>query len=199
LTIGSLTATYLVTTFADNLAPTAEFMFPPPVSMTEGTTLLVRGKISDDFSEITGAQITVNDNEPQNLALTANDDGSSSWQAEINLDTGENTIVVSTMDSAGNSELNAAQVNVRQDATLGSFPDADNPIPVPRALAIDRLNGRNRLLVSDDFVAKLFAVNLNTGSRVLLTDFSEVSLVGITDMLLNEDEGVLFEDSDYKP
>src|SRR5690606_1755465 len=52
LTIGGVKGTYSIITPVDETAPTAEFMFPPPVSMTDGDSILVRGVASDDYSEI---------------------------------------------------------------------------------------------------------------------------------------------------
>src|SRR5690606_14800871 len=116
-----------ITTLADTTAPVAEFMFPPPVSMTEGNAVYVRVKITDEYSDITNAQIKLDTtDEWQNLTLITHPDGTVSWDAEVLLEDGANTLIVATEDSVGNREESATQVMVHSDAALGSFPSADN-------------------------------------------------------------------------
>ena len=185
LTIGGVAGQFEITTLADTTAPVAEIMFPPPVSMTEGTVVYVRVKVSDENSDIKSAQIKLDTAaEWQSLTLVTHEDGTLSWDAEVLLENGDNTIVVATEDSADNREENAAQVMVRSDATLGSFPSAENPIAKPVGMALDKVN--DRLLVIEDTNRELFAIDINTGARSLFSDFSGVVHSAPEDILIYE-------------
>lgn len=196
LTIGGVAGQFEITTLADTTAPVAEFMFPPPVSMTEGAAVYVRVKVSDEYSDIKSAQIKLDTaDEWQSLTLVTHEDGTLSWDAEVLLENGDNTIVVATEDSADNREENAAQVMVRSDATLGSFPSAENPIAKPVGMALDKVN--DRLLVIEDENQELFAIDMNTGVRSLFSDFSGVVHTDPVDVLIYEKaELVLVRDDD---
>lgn len=195
VTIGGVAGTYAVTTLADTTAPTAEFMFPPPVSMTEGDRIRIRGKIADKYSEIASDEATITINgTTQPLALTANEDGTKSWDLPgVALVAGENTIIIATEDNLGNREENAAKVMIRQDASLGSFPNADNQLSNPGAVVIDRLNGRNRLIVADRYGSSLHEIDLATAQRKLFVDL-DFSI--LTDILLDKpNERILVRDN----
>lgn len=190
LTIGGVVGQFEITTLADTTAPVAEFMFPPPVSMTERAAVYVRVKVSDEYSDIKSAQIKLETaDEWQSLSLVTHEDGTLSWDAEVLLENGDNTIVVATEDSADNREENAAQVMVRSDATLGSFPSAENPIAKPVGLALDKVN--DRLLVIEDTNRELFAIDINTGARSLFSDFSGMMNDDPSDILIHEKTGVV--------
>lgn len=172
VTIGGVAGTYVVTTLADTTAPTAEFMFPPPASMTESPTIYIRGKITDDYSSIAGAKIKINEGEFEELTLVSHEDGSASWELLVDLTlASENTITIRTEDTDGNIENNAAQVSVRQDPSGGSFPDTDAPFDDLNGIVIDRTNGRDRLLVSGGIYLKLereiIEVDIATGKRTV--------------------------------
>ena len=181
VTIGGVAGTYVVTTLADTTAPTAEFMFPPPASMTESPTIYIRGKITDDYSSIAGAQIKINEGKFEELTLVSHEDGSASWELLVDLTlASENTITILTEDADGNIENNAAQVSVRQDSSGGSFPDADAPFDDLNGIVIDRTNGRDRLLVSGGMHSsherEIIEVDIATGKR---TVFAEGFTAGI--------------------
>jgi len=172
LTIGGVTGNFVVTTKADNAAPTAQILFPPPVSMTEGNTILVRGSASDEFSAI--ASVKVN-----GVAVTPKAAGDfSSWTVSVPLTaTSDNDVVVTTEDSVGNKSTNAAKVMVRRAPSSAPFPNANNRWLNLRNLVIDTNQGRNRLLLTSStestIGSMLISIDLNTGERSVVTTFYE--------------------------
>lgn len=194
LNIGGVEGSFEITTLADTTAPVAEFMFPPPVSMTEGDTLRVRGKIRDDFSSVENAIISVNGIE-QSLVITPNEDGTVSWDVTVELAEGENTLVVSAIDSEGNDSLDEegmAQVNVRRDASLNSYPDTESPLIAPRAMVYDQNNDR-LLVTGDESISIISSIDVQTGERSLFFDLTQ-SLGAIQDLLINEDNKLFVMD-----
>ncbi len=165
LTIGGVSATYTVTTIADVLAPTAQILFPPPVSMTEGNTILVRGTASDAYS-IKSVKV--------NGVTATTADGFANWQALVPLTdtttlvtaTTENTITVVTEDDAGNIATDAAHVAITQAPITSAFPviNGGNEFNTAWGLALDQLGGRNRLLVTDDS-SNITSIDLTNGKR----------------------------------
>jgi hypothetical protein len=87
----------------DTSQPSARIVFPPAVSYTDASQLHVRGTASDAHV-ITG--ITVN-----GVAATSSD-AFSTWSALVPIAAGDNNLVVSVTDSFGNTNANAAQVQV---------------------------------------------------------------------------------------
>jgi len=158
LTIGGVKGTYSIITPVDEAAPTAEFMFPPPVSMTDGATVLVRGVASDDYSKITAVTVNGKDVRPtgENFAT---------WEVEVPLEPGNNKLVVETTDAAENTSPNAAEVMVHRGAIKEAFPDAENEFSGVVDLVIDRLDGRNRLITIGGETSEVISVDLSTGER----------------------------------
>jgi hypothetical protein len=167
LTIGGVSAMYKVTTLADTLAPTAKILFPPIVSMTEGNTILVRGTASAAYAiksvKVNGVTATTTDN-------------FANWQALVPLKdttvpvtaTTENLLTVMTENNAGIVAVDAAHVAIRQAPITSSFPDGDNAFGSVWDLAIDRLDGRNRLLVTGTNADKTIrSIDLTTGKRTV--------------------------------
>ena len=173
LIIGGVTGNFVVKTKADNAAPTAQILFPPPVSMTEGNTILVRGSASDEFSPIASVRV--------NGVLAITTDGFKNWQVTVPLTdttkfvtaTTENTLTVTTEDAAENKSTNAARVAIRQAPLTSAFPDAEGYIR-PFGLAFDKLDGRNRLLVASRY-DDVYSVDLTTGKRTLAFTLSDCS------------------------
>src|SRR5690606_24110496 len=115
LTIGGVAGTFIVMTLADTTAPTAQITFPPPVSMKDAATLLIRGTAADDYSEI--VSLTVNGIE------AVSDDGFANWTALVNLEEGPNEFVVVIADSHENVDAAAASVKVHRAPASSAFPD----------------------------------------------------------------------------
>src|SRR5690606_10954884 len=171
LTIGGVKGIYSIITPVDETPPTAEFMFPPPVSMTDGATVLVRGVATDDYSKITA--VTVND-----IPVEA-DDNFATWQVEVPLTVGDNQLVVKTTDSVGNISTNAAKVMVHRGAIAEAFPDEENPFKGVVDFVIDRLDGRNRLITVGGN-SEVINVDLSTGER---TPFIKPQPLGPTEQI----------------
>lgn len=164
LTIGGVSATYKVTTLADTVAPTAQILFPPSVSMTEGNSILVRGTASDNFSvktvSVNGVTATTSDN-------------FKNWQAVVPVATAADTdLVVATEDFTGNKSDSAAKVMIRQANHKSAFPNDDVKIAGVQQLVIDRLDGRNRILLAGSGAStdQIFSVDLKTGERSVFVD-----------------------------
>jgi len=164
LTIGGVAGTYTVTTFADTVAPTAQIMFPPALSLSNGTTVKVRGTASDANSTITS--VTVNG------VVATSADNFAMWTADVPLTIGANTLTVVTTDSAANTNSDAAHVGVTRVASLtgAHFPDANVPFSYPSFFAIDSAN--NRALIPDVGLASIVSMSLTDGSRTLFSGAS---------------------------
>jgi len=185
LTIGGVKGTYSIITPVDETPPTAEFMFPPPVSMTDGDSILVRGVTSDDYSEIEA--VTVNGIEVESI------DNFATWQVRVPLTSGDNKLVVETADAAGNPSTNAAEVMVRRGAITEPFPDEDNQFSDLVDFVIDRFGGRNRLLTISGSDSVVTSVDLTTGQREVAFNFSpSYTAAGLWGVALDEDSGQLF-------
>jgi hypothetical protein len=155
--------TFVIATVVDETAPQATIKFPPPVSLTEGDTVLVRGTAQDDYNSITS--LRVNGIEVQDDA----GNGFATWQVEVPLTPGsDNTITVAVSDTVGNTD-DAAQVMVRQGILTDAFPDRENEFPAVVDIAVDRVNGRNRALVTTNSTS-VMAVDLDSGARTILVD-----------------------------
>jgi hypothetical protein len=172
LTIGGVSATYKVTTVADTVAPTAKILFPPIVSMTEGNTILVRGTASAAYAiksvKVNGVTATTTDNFANWQALVPLADTTVPVMA-----TTENTITVMTESNAGNVAMDAAHVAITQAPRTSTFPlvDGGNGFNSAWGLAIDRLDGRNRLLVTDTS-KNITSVDLSNGRRTIFATTS---------------------------
>lgn len=165
LTIGGVKGTFAATTLADTTGPTAQIMFPPQVSLSDGATIKVRGTAHDANSSI--ASVTVN-------GITATStDNFATWTADdvpLSLaSNGVNTLTVLTTDSIGNSNSDAAHVIVQRVASVADtsvhFPNAVNPFSSPLAAVQDN----NRLLVTDFDLGTVIAVNISTGERTIFS------------------------------
>jgi hypothetical protein len=183
LTVGGVKGTYAITTFADTVAPTAQILFPPPASMTEGNTILVRGSATDDYSTVTSVKVSAV-NKTTGVEVTkvdaASTDGFKNWQVSVPLTALTDTnLVVTTEDSVGNKSTNAAQAMIRQAAFSSAFPDADNSFNYIQSLAIDQLEGRSRVLVSDN-MAGFISIDLASGKRTIFGGFQDDYKFGLT-------------------
>lgn len=149
----------------DNIPPSVKIEFPPPVSMTEGNRILIRGTAFDELSSISSIQINGVD-----VSDTSVDGSFSTWSANVDLVDGENTITVSASDSQSNSSDNAALVQVKKDTLLGNFPNSISLMAQPQALAIDRINFQ--LFVGDGTTDSIYAIDLSSGERSIFSDSS---------------------------
>lgn len=189
LTIGGVAGTFTITTLADAVNPTASIVFPPPASMTEGTTVTVRGTAADDSSGVSSVMVN-------GVAATATDPNGSfdTWSIEDFPLTAssDNTLTVVVTDAAANTNSNAASVMVKSDAMMGDFPDSNNPLSWPVSIALDA--DRNRLLVGDRELDAILTVDLATGARGVLSDPTTPDNTN----LFNSPEGLLIDSANNR-
>lgn len=161
LTIGGVAGTFIVTTLADTTPPTAQITFPPPVSMKDGDSILVRGTASDDYSTITS--VTVGG------VAAESDDGFATWTALVTLTEGDNIINV-VVEDENNTNNAATSVSVRRTAYDVAFPDNEVPITRATGIAVDAAN--NRVLIPNSVSGtgdSIIAVDLSTGIRTVFS------------------------------
>ncbi len=173
LTVGDVDGIFTITTFPDVTAPIAEIHFPTPVSLTEGTSILVRGTASDDYSAIESVLV--------NGEMATSDDGFTTWTAEVNLTEGVvNPISVSVTDQYGNMATNADSVNVTQGDINVDFIDSNDRFTLPRSLVLD--GDRILLTTYDDDKLEVIEVQIDSGLR---SSISALALAN-NDQLLEE-------------
>jgi len=140
------------TSIIDSTAPVAHITFPPPHTLTESSTITVRGTASD-ANDITTVRVNGVD------ATTNN--GYATWAVPITLGSGPNTLTVETIDSENNTEPNVAQAQVSVIGVL---------LHHIHGLAMDSAN--NRVLVADAALNAVMAVDLTTGTRTIISDLT---------------------------
>ncbi len=165
LTIGGVSAIFSIATIIDNTPPSVTITFPPAVSLTEGTTILVRGTASDELNAVESVEVG-------GFPATS-EDGFATWVAEVTLEPGvENVLNVTARDSVGSEGDNLASVTVRHSADLNiAFPDDQVQFSAPQTVAVDA--ERNQALVVDVEDRAIYAVDLATGVRRILSENKE--------------------------
>ena len=153
LTIGSVSDTFSVTTVDDLTAPEATIVFPPQLSTTESATITVRGTASDDLSVISSVMV--------NGVTATSSDGFATWTADIGLSQGDNTLIVETQDAEGNIDSTAAQADISRNELI------INPV----AITVDSTTA-DRALITDQSFDVVYAVDLTTGVRTILSSDS---------------------------
>jgi hypothetical protein len=126
-------------------APLVALTFPPPVSSTDAETITVTGTASDPSGI---AEVRVNG------VLASTSDGFATWQANVPLALGRNTLTVAASDLQGNSDAQAAQAEIEsQPLLLG-----------PAGIVLDP--SRQLALVLDSGIK---AVDLMSGARTTIS------------------------------
>ena len=161
LTIGGVSAKFSIATIIDNTPPSVTITFPPAVSLTEGTTILVRGTASDELNAVESVEV--------GRFPATSEDGFATWVAEVTLEPGvENVLNVTARDSVGSEGDNLASVTVQHSADLNiAFPNDQVVFSEPQTVAVDA--ERNRALVVDVEQQAVFTVDLSTGARSILS------------------------------
>lgn len=154
--------------------------------MTDASSILVRGTARDDYSRI--SKVSVN-----GIAATSTDNFAN-WQVTVPLAlAAETPLSVETEDSAANAATNVAQAMVKQADIHSAFPDAEQGFLSIEGLALDRLDGRNRLLAIGSSEENLIkAIDLTTGKRQLFADFGNAVVSDLRNLVLNKDNGRLY-------
>jgi hypothetical protein len=170
------TGVFAITTLTDTTAPEAVITFPPPMSASEPSTLLIRGTAADDYNSVTSVMVSVTSGEGTVTEFAAEStDDFANWTASVTLAPGENVVTVRTEDSKGNPESAAAQVTVHQQAFELAFPDNVEPFGrYLRGLTFDGVHNRLLITSSDNnlslgYRGAVTTVDLETGRRVLLS------------------------------
>ncbi|WP_347332972.1 hypothetical protein [Marinimicrobium locisalis] len=180
VTVGEHTATFDVVAAGDTGAPEAAFVFPPPMTATEGDTVIVRGTAEDEWSEVDRVTLTVNHEGGTNDYEVDTEDDFATWQKQVTLGPGENTITLQAEDALGNkvTEEERQSVTVVQQALSEAFPDDEVAIEEPQSLIF--YEERNRILATDFSTNRIVSVDLATGSRsVFLQLDDEAREVGV--------------------
>jgi len=194
VTIGGVSATYAVTTITDTTPPVAEFKFPTPYTMSEATTVKVRGTATDDHA-ITSVKVVVRsfDLDTPNVTISSNEIAAtpkaegdySSWTVDVPLTAlAENEIKVIATDDRNNvTAINDAnKVVIRQADVRSAFPNEVNQFNRAVSLVFDKYDGRNRALVAQSYGndKNVIAVDLETGRRSIAFTSPDCSLFGLT-------------------
>ena len=148
---GNGNRTSQATVFATNSqAPIVKISFPPPTSLTDGNTITVRGTAVDTsgimFIRVNGTEAT-------------STNSYETWEANITLNKGLNTLFVETSDLDLNTASHAAQLQINSVGPELSFP---------QGIVLDRAN--NRALVADRYLDAIIAVDLDSGIRSIISD-----------------------------
>ena len=129
-------------------SPSVALTFPPPVSSTDAESITVRGTASD----LNGVgEVRVNG------VLASTTDGFATWQADVPLANGMNTLTVAASDSHGNTNTRAAEARIESQPLL----------LWPTAIAVDPSSPLAFLLDSGPSVK---SVDLMSGARAIVSD-----------------------------
>ncbi len=201
LTIDTLNDTLAITA-VDIAAPTASVVFPTPNTLSDGTTLTLRGTATDDFGPVARVDVTVT---PEGgsaadffQVVTEGGDLQDTWSIQVTLTADTvNTISVTATDSAGLTQSSPVVLTVTQTTTPDSvgFPAGNSSVIFTNAnfngLAWDRTGNRLLLPTPQD---RVFAIDLESGTRsVVVNDdpaFGSFSMIYV----LAEQEQILFGD-----
>lgn len=202
LSVGGVLASFIATT-EDTTAPQASVVFPTPNTLSDGTTLTLRGKVVDDFGPVASITVVVTTDggattvDTQTLIATGNDNFQTTWSQQVALAQDKvNTISVTASDAAGNAQEAATVVTVTQSTTEINFPVEENVYfgaISTQFIDLDRAN--NRLLVPVfDGGARILSVDLSTGNRevFIASNPAFVSLNGV--LVLAQSSQLLFAD-----
>jgi sugar lactone lactonase YvrE len=150
LTVGSVAATFAVTTSTDVTPPTATVVFPTAQSRTSSEQLIVRGTASDTASPVTSVRV--------NGVEATSTDNFATWTATVPLITGANSVVVDSMDRALNRSAATARAAVTRNALIGFI----------EGLAVD--TAQNRVIAADTFAGVLLSIDLASGLRTVIAN-----------------------------
>ncbi|WNO10469.1 hypothetical protein [Teredinibacter sp. KSP-S5-2] len=173
LSIGGVEASFTVTTVADTTPPEAQVAFPTPTTLTDGLTVTLRGKATDDFGPVASITVTVTADSGATqvdsviIAAGANDNYMTTWSIPVDLAVNKlNTIQVAATDGAGNTQTVPTVLTILQTDQETNFP-AGNEVYIgemsDRGIDMDMIN--NRILVPGYSKKNILAVDIDTGVR----------------------------------
>ena len=190
ITIGTETVEWAVTTAPDEEPPVGEIAFPPPMSASGAETLTIRGRASDELSDVAEVTLTVH-HEDSTVPYTLEPDeetGFAEWQQSITLAPGENRVSLQVIDEAGNELEEPVEVTVVGQDYTAPFPDDEQGKFEIGDMVYDEAHTRLLLLGNDEDegVAEdraVLAVDLNTGIRsVFATNDGENESLNLGDL-----------------
>jgi hypothetical protein len=148
LTIGSVAASFAVTTSTDVTPPTSTVVFPTAKTRTSSPQLIVRGTANDTESPITSVRV--------NGVEATSTDSFATWTATVPLAAGANSLVVDAMDRALNRSAATPRADVVRNALIGFL----------EGLAVDPAG--NRIVASEAFAGGLVSIDLASGLRTII-------------------------------
>jgi hypothetical protein len=157
-------ATFSVTTMpgSPEAAPTVQVLSPVDQQVVNARSISIEGQASDPDGI---ASIEVN-----GVAATSTD-GFATWEAEIPLVTGANTITVATADTLLNRNPIAAEIQIENLAVV---------LAVPVDIAVDAQNVR--LLVLDSDLRAMVEIDMTTSEFIMISnDATPDSLIPFID------------------
>lgn len=172
ITIGTETVEWALTTAPDEEPPVGEIAFPPPMSASGAETLTIRGRASDELSDVTEVTLTVY-HEDSTVPYTLESDEETDfaeWQQSITLAPGENRVSLQVIDEAGNELEEPVEVTVVGQDYSEPFPDDEQRQFETGDMVYDEAHNRLLLLGNDEDEGvgedrAILAVDLNTGIR----------------------------------
>ncbi|UZJ44180.1 hypothetical protein OOT55_16190 [Marinimicrobium sp. C6131] len=190
ITIGTETVEWALTTAPDEEPPVGEIAFPPPMSASGAETLTIRGRASDELSEVAEVTLTVH-HEDSTVPYTLEPDeetGFAEWQQSITLAPGENRVSLQVRDEAGNELDEPVEVTVVGQDYTAPFPDDEERQFEIGDMVYDEAHNRLLLLGldQDEMEAEdrsVLAVDLSTGIRsVFVTNGGENESLGFSSL-----------------
>ncbi|ROQ18573.1 hypothetical protein EDC38_2801 [Marinimicrobium koreense] len=181
ITIGTETVEWALTTAPDEEPPVGEIAFPPPMSASGAETLTIRGRASDELSDVAEVTLTVH-HQDSTVPYTLEPDeetGFAEWQQSITLAPGENRVSLQVSDEAGNELEEPVEVTVVGQDYTAPFPDDEQGQFDIGEMVYDKARNRLLLLGSDQDNGEteyrsVLAVDLDTGIRsVFVTNDGE--------------------------
>ncbi|WP_024462157.1 hypothetical protein [Marinimicrobium sp. LS-A18] len=172
ITIGTETVEWALTTAPDEEPPVGEIAFPPPMSASGAETLTIRGRASDELSNVAEVTLTVH-HQDSTVPYTLEPDketGFAEWQQSITLAPGENRVSLQVKDEAGNELEEPVEVTVVGQDYSEPFPDDEQRQFETGDMVYDEAHNRLLLLGNDEDEGvgedrAILAVDLNTGIR----------------------------------
>jgi len=169
----------------DTTPPDVTLHFPTPSSLTDAELLTIKG-IASDANNI--KEIQVNGN-----PATSNDNFKS-WQTTVTIQRGNNEIIITSEDKAGNIDTQAAAVNVHGITHMLRIPDrmtlhtSSNTLYIvdDKSIIAHNLDTRIKTILADSSVGsgptllepRGIAID-NTNNRILITDSGLDAVIAI--------------------
>lgn len=159
-------------------APTATIVFPPPVGLSLGESIHVRGTASPGVPTRPGGQVAPIRAIRVNGVAAKSDNGFADWSVDVPLELGTNVLRVETEDELGTVDPEAASVSIVRTSQLVF-------VPISVALSPDG----TWAAVFDSLTESILAVDMATGRRTVISDTGIVGppTIGLEQMAITSD------------